>query len=459
MKNETVRETRESRLLQERYDCVHHKSGLDIYVFPKKMSTTYALFGTKYGSIDNCFRLAGEKEYTQVPDGIAHFLEHKMFESEDGSDTNERFTRIGASANAFTSNDMTAYEFSCTGHFCEALEILLDYVTHPYFTEENIQKEQGIIGQEIGMYDDNPAWRIYYELLKLLYVRDNVRINVCGTKESIATITPEHLYRCYTTFYRLSNMALVICGDVETEQVVAVADRILKNQEDFREIERYFKAEPDSLAGTRSVISMDVGKTLFAIGVKDIHPQREGTAGAYRRLALRILSDMLFGEAGTFYNTMYEEGRINSSFHYGYESTRSCGFLLLTGESDDPEEVLRRFTAMVEDAKKNPPSRSDFERLKRTAYAEYIRAFDSTDGIANDLLSDLFAGVDIFSVGDILASVRYEDVLALLSDFFEPERYAMSVIRPDTHAASAGEEKDGNTKNVKSGSTAGEDRV
>ena len=199
MKRETSITLRENKALGERYYEIHHKSGLRIYFIPKDFSVTYALFATQYGSIDNVFRLAGEESFAKVPEGIAHFLEHKMFENEDGTDTFERFAKIGASANAFTSNDMTAYEFSCTDNVYEALEILLDYVTHPYFTKENVQKEQGIIGQEIQMCDDNPMRRLYQELLANLFSQDAVRINICGTKDTIAQITPELLYRCYNT--------------------------------------------------------------------------------------------------------------------------------------------------------------------------------------------------------------------------------------------------------------------
>ena len=227
MTNETKVSCRESKALRERYYHIEHKSGLNIYVIPKKMSTSYALFATRYGGRDNCFRLEGEAEYTRVPDGIAHFLEHKLFESEDGTDTFERFARLGANANAYTTTDMTAYEFSCTENFDECLSVLLDFVTHPHFTDENVQKEQGIIAQEIRGGEDNPFRRVYYDMLNLLYQKDNVRIEVAGTVASIARITPEYLYRCYNTFYQLSNMALVVCGDVEYEKVISIADEQL----------------------------------------------------------------------------------------------------------------------------------------------------------------------------------------------------------------------------------------
>ena len=430
MRNKTEITEVRNQTVGEMYYRVAHKSGLSIYVFPKKMSTSYALFGTRYGAIDNCFRLSGEEAFARVPDGIAHFLEHKMFENEDGSDTNEKFTRLGAAANAFTSNEMTAYEFSCTENVYESLGILLDYVRHPYFTKENIAKEQGIIGQEIGMYDDNPIWRIYYELLRLLYVKDNIRINVCGTVESIAEITPEHLYRCYNTFYHLSNMALVICGDVDPDKVIAVADEYLPDSTEPIEIDRYFEAEPKEIAGKRSVIKLDIGKSQFAIGVKDTREKQGGRADAKHRITVGILVDILFGVSGRFYNELYDAGLINSSFASFYECSRTCAFLMLTGESDAPEKVYDRFVELMREAKKNPPPREDFERMKRVEYSSYVRGFDSTDGIANAMLAHIFEGVDLLEVGDILAEITYEDVISVMNELLDEDRYAMAVIEP-----------------------------
>lgn len=430
MKTETTVKKYESRALREYYYEIRHRSGLPIYVFPKKMYTAYAVVGVQYGALDNCFRLSQEAEPVRVPDGIAHFLEHKMFESEDGSDSFEQFARIGASANAFTSHDMTAYEFSCTEHFDEALPLLLKMVTHPYFTDENVQKEQGIIGQEIGMYDDNPQWQLFSTLMNLLYTADNVRINVCGTVSSIAAITPACLYRCYRTFYNLRNMALVICGDVDYPAVIATADSLLPDSESTK-IERYFPAEPEEVAARRKTIRMNIGKPLFAIGIKDIRPACHGPEGVKRRIAFRMISELLFAVSGKLYNELYDAGLINADFSAEYEYTRTCGCFVIGGESDDPEEVYRRTMAAIREAKATPFLTEDFARIKRSMYADYIRGFDTIEGIANALLSDVFEGVDLFSVGDILAGITEEDVRNVLRDAFVEERCAMAVIEPD----------------------------
>lgn len=427
-RNETSISCKENKTLREKYYCISHKSGLDIYVIPKKMSTSYALFGTRYGSRDNCFRLAGETEYTRVPDGIAHFLEHKLFESKDGWDTNERFARLGASVNAFTSTEMTAYEFSCTENFYEALAVLLDFVTHPYFTDENVAKEQGIIAQEIRGCEDNPGRCLYYGLLNLLYQKDSIRTEVCGTVESIAQITPALLYHCYNTFYQLSNMALVVCGDVDYEQVIHVADEQLCAK-DKNQIERYFEAEPKFIEKKRSCEEMSIARPLFAIGFKDDYFD-DPAVRLRRALQMRFLSDLLFGTSGAFYNDLYREGLLNSSFSCGYEGYGHAAFFLLNGETDKPEEVYDRTLAYLERMKETPPSRDDFERIRRSAYADYIRSFDSTDEIANEFLYHLFSDVDLFDVGEVFSSITYEEVVALLMSFFSEECCAMSIIYP-----------------------------
>lgn len=220
-----------SQRLEQRLVKIKHRSGLEIMVYPmENCSSAYAIFGTRFGSVNNCFRLENEKEAVKIPDGIAHFLEHKLFENEE-CDAFERYAKTGANANAYTSFDKTCYLFSCTENFEESLEILLDFVTDPYFTQQTVDKEQGIIGQEIKMYDDNPQWQVYFGAIRNLYKNHSVNVDIAGTVESIAKITPEYLYRCYNTFYSLNNMVLCVCGNVSANQVTAVADKVLKTGE------------------------------------------------------------------------------------------------------------------------------------------------------------------------------------------------------------------------------------
>lgn len=423
------RKTYHSELLGEEYTLIHHKSGLDIYVFPKHLTTAYAVFATEYGSADNRFRLAGDDEWIDVPDGVAHFLEHKMFANEDGIDSFEKFGALGSNANAYTSHDQTAYLFSCSEKFEESLEELLTYVTHPYFTPESVEKEQGIIAQEIRMGDDNPSSRRYYQLLRALYGNRQIYTQICGTVDSIAQITDQTLYHCYRVFYNLSNMVLVICGDVDIDTVLSVADRILPVQEEV-EILRYRPEEPRNIIQSKLSCRMEIAQPIFAIGIKD-DPFGLAPADRVRRgNALDILCEMLFNQSGELFNSLYREGLITGSLGFGYDEGRTYAFVGLSGESSDPEAVLARVKETVENAKKNGLSRTDFTRCKRVLYAELVREFDSTSDIADLILDAVQSGIEPFDFVSILDSVTFEDVEAVLHEVFRPEAYALSVIYP-----------------------------
>lgn len=421
--------TKRNEFLKEEYYKVSHKSGLDVYVFPKKLSTAYALFATRYGSIDSRFKLAGDAAFTTVPDGIAHYLEHKMFENDNGEDTFTRFARYGANANAYTSNNMTAYLFSCTSNFQESLEVLLDFVTKPYFTPENVEKEQGIIAQEIGMYDDHPFRRLYHMMLESMYEKHNVRINVAGTVESISHITADILYECYRVFYNLSNMALIVCGDVTLDEVLAVCDKVLPVQEPV-EIIRDYPEEKAEVFVPKAEYAMQVAKPLFAIGVKDVAIPSDANARMKKNAAFEILNDMLFGKAGDFYNKLYEEGLLSSQYDCAYEINKSFAYNAMFGETKDPGAVYDRFAACVEDAKKNGLSHEDFERSKRALYAAMVKCFDSTEEIANYFLTYAFDDGDLLDYVDILSKVTFEDVTELLMSAMKPEYYSLAVVKP-----------------------------
>ena len=423
------RKTYRSDLLGEEHTLIHHKSGLDIYVFPKQLTTTYAVFSTEYGAADNRFRLAGDKEWVDVPDGVAHFLEHKMFANEDGIDSFEKFGALGANANAYTSHDQTAYLFSCSEKFEESLEELLTYVTHPYFTPESVEKEQGIIAQEIRMGDDNPSSQRYYQLLRALYGNRQIYTQICGTVESIAQITDQTLYDCYRVFYNLSNMVLVICGDVDVDTVLSVADRILPVQEKV-EILRDRPEEPRGVIHSKLSWRMEIAQPIFAIGIKD-DPFGLAPADRVRRSnALDILCEMLFNQSGELFNSLYREGLITGSLGFGYDEGRTYAFVGLSGESPDPDAVMERVKATVEDAKKNGLSRTDFTRCKRVMYAELVREFDSTTDIADLILDAVQSKIEPFDFVSILDSVTFEDVETVLHEVFRPEAYALSVIYP-----------------------------
>ena len=274
--------------LGEQYIRVEHPSGLTMLLYPMPgFSTTYAMFSTQYGSVDTCFQAKEGGEQIRVPEGIAHYLEHKMFESEDG-DAFDRYAKTGAAANAFTSFDKTCYLFTCSGKFQESLEILLDCVTHPYFTKETVEKEQGIIGQEIRMYEDDPSWRVTFNLLDSLYHNNSVKVDIAGTIESIARIDADLLYRCYNTFYNLHNMVLTVSGNFDPDEVLQVADRVLKKAPPFEAVRRP-QQEPESVVRKRVVQHLPVALPMFYIGFKS------PDAGQKKQLLQRHLRRDAFG--------------------------------------------------------------------------------------------------------------------------------------------------------------------
>ena len=362
-----------------------------------------------------------------MPDGIAHFLEHKMFENEDGSDTFARFAKYGADANAFTGSAMTAYLFSCSDHFEENLEILLDYVTKPYYTPETVAKEQGIIGQEIRMGEDNPHRALYYNLMDALYKDNQIKLNVAGTVESIAEITDKLLYKCYEVFYNLSNMVLVVNTAADPEVVLRAADKILPIQEP-KEIIRSYNSEKPEVNKKRVAAEFEVAKPLFYIGVKDIKISADPLERAKKQATGDILTELLFGASSAFGIEMYESGLANG-FAASFDHDRNSSVVYIQGESDDPEKVYEKVVSHTEEAKKKGFDRADFERIKRAEYASYIKSFDSTE-LAETFTYALHDGLDWLAYGDILAGVSYEDVMALLPELFDERYYAMSIVKP-----------------------------
>lgn len=419
-----------SALLREKYTYIEHASGLPIYVFPKEMTGTYALFATKYGSMDTTFAIGNEKPIT-VPDGIAHFLEHKLFEAPDGSDAFSRFSAIGADSNAYTDYNKTAYLCAGTENIEKALEELLTFVTEPHFTKESVARERGIIGEEIHEDEDSPWERAYLNLLTSLYHKNPVRVNVLGTTKTIQKITPELLYTCYDAFYRLDNMALVVCGNITPEAVVAVADRVLPaTKVQKEEVRRIYPTEPASVRRTRVEKKMQVAKPIFNIGVKDNVLPKEPAERLRRDLCVTLLNEILFSQSGPFYATLFEQGLISHAFSHGYSSSERFAFNCISGESDNPEAVYDFLMDYLDGVKKTGLSTEDFERCRRVMYADEIRAYDSTDEIANRLLSFVFDGSELFDVPTVLASITKEELEELLHTIYQTQFFAMSVVRP-----------------------------
>ena len=417
----------ENKKIDEKYYYKKHKSGLDIYVIPKNHGTGYAVFGTRFGSIDNHFIVNGEE--ITVPDGIAHFLEHKMFENEDGVDTFKKYAKYGASANAYTSSDITVYLFSATANMTENLEILLDFVSHPYFTKETVDKEQGIIGQEIRMYDDNPNWRLYFNMLRAMYKDHPVKIDTAGTVETIAEITAETLHKTYATFYNLHNMALCVCGNVLPEDVEKVCDNILR-EAPVLDVKRIYPEEPLEVDNPEVCENMQVSMPMFAVGIKDPVQFDTGDNIVKKSAEMSILLRVMFGKASDFYSRLYAEGLINSSFSAGYDAHSAFSYTEISGLSKEPDKVFGEIKAEIEKYRQKGISEEEFERARRALYSACVRTFDSTDDIANSFLSYLFSGCNLLTESEVLANVTLSDVNARLMTAFPDSAFVLSKVLP-----------------------------
>ncbi len=413
-----------SDLTGDKYYKVKHKSGLNIYVYEKEgYNSTYAIFGTRYGSINTCFS-ANEGEKITVPDGIAHYLEHKLFESEDG-DAFAKYAHTGANANAYTSFDKTCYLFSTSQNFKESLEILLDFVQSPYFTEETVAKEQGIIGQEIKMYDDSPDWRVLFNLLECLYHNHPVKIDIAGTVESIAKITPKMLYDCYNTFYNLNNMALCVCGKATLEQVLEVADRLLKPCDDVK-ITNYFEDEPYKIVKNFAEEKLPVAVPLFNIGFKN---KVDKVSSSKDLAAIDVLLSMLFSSTSKIYRELQDKGLINQSFNYEVFEGPGFSSIILGGESRNPQEVNRIILDYIKELRENGLPYDEYDLSKRAVYGDAVSALNSVDAIGNNLIESHFTGREFFSYIDEIYNLEFKDVEDKFSEVLDYNNSALSVIR------------------------------
>ncbi len=420
-----------SPLLHERYLRTVHKSGLQICIFPKKLTCAVACLAVRYGSNDICFYTESSNTPIRTPAGVAHFLEHKLFENEDGSDTGEVFASLGADANAYTTYNRTVYLFNTTEHFDEALEELVRFVTHPHFTDATVKKEQGIITEEIREYNDSPWERCFQNLLTALYRKHPVREQICGTVGSIRKITPSLLYDCYNTFYRPENMVLVVCGDVDADAVLKIVDRTLPAAISQKAVRRAEIAEPPEPQADRHDECMPVAKPLFCIGIKDTTLPADPELRLRRELSLNLLCEILFSRSDRFYNTLFEEGILTASYSYGYSCGEGFAFVCISGEADDPDLVLSRMWSYLDELRKNGIDEEALERCRRTMYADELRAYDSTDEIAGRLLSFALDGTELFSCPTLLQSISREELQALLEEVFVRERTSISRILPE----------------------------
>ncbi len=417
-------------------ETVYHEqleNGLNVYILPKVgFNKTYVTFTTNYGSIDNDFIPEGETDFLHVPDGIAHFLEHKMFEKEDG-DVFQKFSSQGASANAFTSFTRTAYLFSATSNIKENTETLLDFVQAPYFTEQTVEKEKGIIGQEIRMYDDNPDWRVYFGLIENLYKHHPVKIDIAGTVESIADITKDYLYTCYETFYHPANMSLFIVGPVDPNEMMSLVrqNQSGKTFAEPKSVERRFPNEPAESAEKHRAIHMSVNTPKCEVGLKMPASLKIGTEKLKEELAAGLLLEILFGKSAAFYEKSYNEGLIDDTFGFDYTGERGFSFALVGGDTDEPEKLAERIKTQLLEAKDGQNITDEsFNRARKKKIGAQLRAFNSPEYIANQFTRYQFNGLNLFETVPVLEAMMIEDVIGLAEKMIQEEGFSSCFILP-----------------------------
>lgn len=408
-------------------------SGLDVYILPKKgFNKTFATFTTKYGSVDNWFIPLGKEDYTKVPDGIAHFLEHKMFEKEDG-DVFQLFSKQGASANAFTSFTRTAYLFSCTSNFEKNLTTLINFVQEPYFTEATVEKEKGIIGQEINMYDDNPDWRLYFGTIANMFHNHPVKIDIAGTIESIDKITKDMLYECYNTFYHPSNMLLFIVGAVDPEQTMELIrnNQSSKSYKEAPGIKRKNDVEPKEVEKEKQVIHMNVSTPKVLVGLKAGNIQLTGAELLKNELTINLLLDILFGRSSEMYETLYSSGLIDSTFSYDYTQEQDFGFAMIGGDSSKPDELAEKIiNYLLEKKNQDGINEEILTRTKKKKIGGFLRSLNSPEYIANSFTRYAFYNTSLFEIVPILESITLQDIQAAAKELISKERITVCQVLP-----------------------------
>ena len=420
----------ESTKIKEKAYFEKLENGLNIIIIPKENTNKkYVIWGTNFGSIDNRFIMPGSNGEVFIPDGVAHFLEHKMFEQPNGTNSLDTLMALGLEANAYTTNDHTAYLFECSSDkFYEGLDELMDYVQSPYFTDENVEKEKGIIGQEIMMYDDDPGFKLYLNTMDCLYHKNAVKLDIAGTIESISKIDPDVLYKCYNTFYHPSNMTLVVCGNFKPEKLIEEIKKRLKHKENQGEIKRIYEVEEDSINRKIKETNMEVSVPIFMIGYKDKLPNSEEIVK--KHIAIEVILNMLIGKSSELYKELYNNGDLLAEPDLDYEFSKQYAHVLISGQSKNPQVIYERFKTEVEKFKKNGLNEEHFERIKRKIYGDYVTEYNSVGDIARMFLSDSFKGINSFDYIEKYNTVTREYVEQVLREVFDEKKMVLSVVRP-----------------------------
>jgi len=403
-------------------------NGLTVIIIPKNdTSKKYIIFGTNFGSIDNHFIMPNNNEEITIPDGVAHFLEHKLFEQENGTNSLDVLSSLGVEANAYTTTDHTAYLFEATDNFYEAFDELMNYVQNPYFTDENVEKEKGIIGQEINMYEDEPSWQVYMNAMKLMYHKTPINIDIAGSIESISKIDKEVLYNSYNTFYNLSNMLLVVCGDFEPEKLMQeIKNRITKNDEQG-EIKRLYPEEEPSIVEKEKIVNMDVNNPIFVIGFKDKLAQQKELVK--KHIAIEIILYMLLGKSSDAYKKLYEQGDLFAQPDLEYEFSKQYAHVLISGTSKNPQNVVNMLKDAIENYKKCGLDEEKFKRIKKKIYGDYVTEYNDVANISRMFLADYFKGINSFDYLEEYSQVTIGYANQVLQETFNEDNMVVSIVK------------------------------
>ncbi|WP_217585550.1 EF-P 5-aminopentanol modification-associated protein YfmH [Lentibacillus saliphilus] len=402
-------------------------NGLTVCLIPREeMAKTYGVFSTNYGSIDRMFTPFNQQEPISVPDGIAHFLEHKLFEKED-HDVFADFGKQGASANAFTSFTETAYLFSATSRIQENVTTLLDFVQDPYFSDQSVEKEKGIITQEITMYDDQPDWRMFMETIKAMYHDHPVNIDIAGTAESIQLITKDDLYTCYNTFYHPSNMTLVVAGRFDPNDMLKLIEMNQSNKtfSEVLPINRVFPDEPTVVAKKEHVFSMPVSTPKCTIGIKEPEIPVDGDAFLKKELFMSMFLDFFFSKSGAFYEQLYQKDLIDDSFYFETNLNPNFGYALIGSNTTHPDVFAEHVKHMLLTIGQNEVSLQDFERMKKKKIGQLLMAMNSLEFTANKFIHYDRLGIDLFSMINVIQSLSVEEAQQFLKNWIKPDQIAV----------------------------------
>jgi len=421
--NEIIRETIYKKQLE---------NGLNVLIMPRKgYKKNYGIFAANYGSIDNKFFHPETNQVVQVPDGIAHFLEHKLFESKE-EDVFSQFASLGASANAFTNYNTTAYLFHTSDNFLESMQTLVDFVQDPYFTDENVEKEKGIIAQEIKMYDDEANYQVYKNMIIGLYHKLPIRIDIAGTVDSIYKIKKEDLDLCYHTFYNPGNMVLFLTGNFTPEKVIDIIEenQMKKNLINYSEIKRIYPDEPITVNQKFVQNKMDVSQPLFRLGIKETLIPDDPAELVKQEIGTGMLLDLLIGKSTGLYQDLYAEGLLDDYYSNYYLLEKDYGYAVIGGKTKNPELLYERIKKGLKTGIKEI-RREDFNRIYRKTLGEYIESFNSFETVASQFISYYFKGINFFDIMNIIKGIDLDYLYKRYQEFFREESVVRSLVVED----------------------------